>query len=191
MNYKRLTQRDKHYREVAATAFKDHVLTVEWQGPENHCAWRCRKPGDSAYAFQVVTMPGWVMVRGDIGEMMWERAENMLAWVRGAIDSTEYFLEKVPHSFKKTEYDEDVAADWVAEEIKEAARDRGTPIEERRSRIESLREAALLISDGEYAFLGECYGRELFDGCDAPNLRLPTNTFFWTREALRWLLERI
>lgn len=91
----------KEYRaqveSLAADAFKDHVLTKM----DGH--WRCMKPNTGFYAFRLAELPGLIVIWGDIS--LFSIAQGVsynIDWLRGAIKSMEYILEK--SSFKRDSF---------------------------------------------------------------------------------------
>ena len=91
----------KEYRaqieELATSAFKDHVLTKM----DGH--WRCMKPETGFYAFRVAELPGLLVLWGDIETVtITQGAGYNIDWLRGAIKSMEYILEK--SVFKKDSF---------------------------------------------------------------------------------------
>lgn len=88
-------QTRKEHRAViarmAAEAFANHVLTQETSQQ-----WLCGQLGTGIYHFRVLTAPGFLIVVGDVGEIVLQcHARDSLAWLRGAIGSVNYVLEKV------------------------------------------------------------------------------------------------
>lgn len=96
----------KDIARFAAEGFVDHVLTVE--GPSE---WRCGKPGTGIMAFRVLCRPGMIAVWGDLGEWVLRVSDrNPVPWIRGAVRSPGYLLEKVKAGERKRFYPADAMA---------------------------------------------------------------------------------
>jgi hypothetical protein len=89
----------KQYREsikaIAKGAFQSHRLTPsQTEGPVR--MWLCHKTGTGMYHFRVIAAPGFLAVYGDVGDGMVLMHDNdPIPWLRGAIHSPEYLLEKM------------------------------------------------------------------------------------------------
>lgn len=170
-----------HHAELAAMAFKDHEITVELDSGVFR-SWKCGKPNECAYAFRVLTFPGRILVAGDIGELIVERTHDMLPWCRRSIDSIAYFASKVPHAIPTKAYDQDVADEWIAEQL---AGDELT--DEQRHDLRSLSR----YIDDQHRFQTDLYDSGIVDGCDFPDFSNWNSNFLWCREAIKWLLSRL
>jgi len=182
------------FADSAARWFKDHEVEVLLDQGLFRC-WRCAKKGDSAYAFMVTTIPGRIIVVGDIGEIIVERTSDMIPWCRSSINSIDYFEEKVPNSIKTVEYDSEVAREWVESEIAIQqgllAEEDGDeyPDENAIAEISNIMEQyrdLLPLVDEEHRFIQELYDSGLIDGCDWPDLTNYNANFLWCREAIKW-----
>ena len=184
-----LSARDKKiaaHREMAELAFRDHVLTVRHEHGL-FASWRCAKPNDGAYAFNITIEQGRIFVTGDVGALVVERTDNMIAWCRGAIRDIHYLAQKVPHEIQTTEWCPDVVRELLDELLQKAENELSTDeIEERQELVWSLRD---LIEEGEGVFCHELSDSGLFDGCDWPDLENWKSRFLWCRECIRWFLE--
>ncbi len=90
--------------------FKDHKVTVLVNTPEIQ-AFNCSKPESNIFAFRIVITDNCIAMNGDIGEIMICPGYNRgIRWLRGAIDSVHYVLEKVPYNFRTKEWNEKEAA---------------------------------------------------------------------------------
>lgn len=115
----------------AAGEFADHVLTVE--GPSE---WRCGKPGTGIMAFRVLCRPGMVAIWGDLGEWVLRVSDrNPVPWIRGAVRSPDYLLEKVQAGEKLCFYpsdalalldDPDTAETWGADIVERVREELGS-----------------------------------------------------------------
>ena len=175
------------HAQMAATAFKDHVVTLRLDVGMFR-SWRCQKPGTWAYGFDVTTTPGYLILTGDIGEMILRRCDDMIAWTRSSIRDAHYFAEKVPNSIQTKEWSFEKSLEWINETAAEDAH-------EAREQWDELRDE--LVSGGinggmsEHEFCTALYESNLVDGCDWPNLEVFNSNFLWCREAVICLLRLI
>lgn len=107
-------------QRLAVDAFKDHALTEE-----GDCRWICKRAGGGAYWFRLITAPGSIVIIGDVGECILRpycKQHQVVSWLRGAVNSPAYFVEKVQAS--KTSpfafYPEE-AIKWLNDYAKEMA----------------------------------------------------------------------
>lgn len=149
-------------------------------------SWRCAKADSCEFAFEITTLPGTLLVTGDIGELIVQRTEDMLAWAERAVYSIDYFAGKVPHALPTTQWCPDVAWEWLeelaAEEVEEE--------EDKAERVEKIADLRSCLEDGSDAFFRELSDSRLIDGCDYPDLTNWTSNFLWCREAVIWFIER-
>ena len=165
--------------KLAEKAFAEHVITTALEdGLFRH--YRCAKPGTGIYAFNITTIPGRLIVTGDIGTLVVERLNDMFEWAPSAVESIDYFASKVPGNITVRAYDPEAANEFLAEE----QTTEGT--ESDRARIAAELEEYTFC---EHTFQSELYSSGLVDGCDWPELRQWTPTFLWCREAVRWFFR--
>jgi hypothetical protein len=179
--------REKEVREAAQRAFKDHVIELRSRDGV-YRTWRCGKPEESIYHFIITTIPGSLIITGDLGSMIVSRHYDMLPWCRGSCESTGYFAEKVPREFQTSEFSYAVLKKWMEDTRKDYGDlDEDDPDDneqiERRDRFEELCEnVSEDISEREAYEVFE----EYFD--DPPDWTEFTNRFLWLREAIRWFV---
>jgi hypothetical protein len=170
---------EKTIRELSDNAFASHTITERMRCGVFR-SWRCMIPGRSEYGFDITTIPGSLIITGDLGEMIVSRTYDMLPWCRGSVDSTDYFSEKVSREFSTKEFSRDKLRAWLADEIKE------------RDPTEDIYEKCDHILQWEIDNNGEdWFYRELEDawaGDDPPNWRDWTPGFLWKRDAIRWFV---
>lgn len=174
--------------KMAREAFAKHQIEQRL-GQGLWRSWRCRRPDDWAYGFDVTTGPGWLMIRGDLGAMMWERTEDMLPWCRSAIRDINYLAEKVPCEFVTEEYDPLKAEWWLAQEIAESESEPpGSRNEERLCKLQELEHSEF---DNQHQWTVDLHDAGVCDGMDWPSFNSWTHRFLWLREALRWFLNNV
>lgn len=177
----------KQHEGFATKAFAEHELKVLYSdGLYRH--WRCQKQGTSNYYFDVITVPGWIFIKGDIGFLSVARVDDMIPWCRGSIESIDYFAEKVPKEIRTEEYDHELAAEWIRDEIADAPNcyDESSEIEKRIAELQELSDPERF---NEHEFKQELYDSRLIDGCDFPSFDNYTSSFLWCREALKCFLR--
>lgn len=165
-------------REQAARSFANHVVT-EQSRHGVYRSWRCHRLDSSTYWFGITTIPGYLIVVGDIGDLIVARCYDMLPWCRGAINSTEYFAEKVVRSIPTRVFSLEVFEQWYHElmadpETSDTNRKIATEVFEHRHDKES------------YELYEEC--RTIWID-DPPNWTNWHTNFLWCREAIRWFLQ--
>lgn len=166
--------------EFAREAFQDHEV-VQTLDNGFYRSWKCYKPGTCFYAFTVTTIPGHIIVTGDVGDLIVSRTEDMIGWCKGSIQSIDYFASKVPHSIPTKGYDSEVALEWLEEQAKEEGL---SPAE--LSIVQNLKDC---VDDQEELFRGlSCCG--MLDG-DYPTPENFNSNFLWCREAIKFLLENV
>lgn len=104
---KKLTGREQYrlqMQELAADAFKDHIL----KPADGH--WICTRPDSFFYSFRIAELPGLIAVWGDIQTFTITQGRGYdLAWLRGAVNSMGYVLEK--SGFKRDSFIDEL---WTA-----------------------------------------------------------------------------
>ena len=162
----------------ARGAFAEHAIETQLNdGVFRH--FRCAKPGTGSYAFNITTFPGRLVVTGDIGTLVVERVRDMFEWAPNAVESIDYFAQKVPSCMPTREWDDAIAQAWLDEEISEATGDR----------LESLEMIAVSLEDGRQFFEIALFESGLVDGCEWPDFKTYTADYLWCREAVRWFFR--
>lgn len=171
------------HAELAAKAFAHHKITQKLN-EGLYRSWRCGAEQSSFYHFHITTIPGYLFVTGDIGELIVSREADMIAWCRLAIDDLRYFASKMPSQIVKREYDPDVARAWIDELL---ANVDGSYRSIDLAKLTELRE----LADDPHQFQQELHEEQFCDGADCPDFNNYTSNYLWCREAIKWLLERL
>ena len=89
---------EEKYREI----FDEHEVT-ELLVTDEVQKYMFRKPDSGMYGFSVISSDNLLYMNGDIGPFLVTPGygRNGLKFLRGSINSTGYFLEKVPYEFKR------------------------------------------------------------------------------------------
>lgn len=187
------------HEAMAAESFAKHVVTQRLdQGLFR--SWRCKRPDSWCMGFDITTTPGYLIVTGDIGELILSRCDDMVPWARGAVGSPDYFAEKVVRTIKTEEWSNERALEWIDDEIADAQREAEDEDEAPRAagrlkRLKVLRYEATrdgingALCEGEFAIA--LYESELVHGSDWPRLTVFNSNFLWCLMAVRWWLKAI
>ena len=169
----------KLIEDLATNSFKDHIIKEELnQGVFR--SFLCRRELSNIYMFRVTTIPGRLIVTGDIGTLVVERMYDMFEWAPSAINDLNYFAEKVPHEIVTREFCQDVAHEWIDEQKEEEEAD----IAELELLLASLEDFT-----GPDVFNLAVYESGVCDGCDMPDFRNWKPSFLWCREAVKWFFN--
>lgn len=164
---------------LASKAFAEHVIHSELnQGVYRH--FRCAKPGTGIYAFNITTFPGRLVVTGDVGTLVVERLDDMFEWAPSAVESIDYFAEKVSREIETKRYDPDLAFEFLAEQ--QVAEGTESELARIASELEDY-------THDQSLFLSKLHETEILYGCDTPELDNWTPSFLWCREAVRWFFR--
>ena len=164
--------------KLAAESFKNHQI-VKRLDVDLFRHWRCGQPNTNIYAFNITTIPGRIVVTGDIGVLVVEREPDMLPWCQGAIDSIDYFAQKVPHEITTKEYDSEIAKKWVKEQI---ASDELN--ERQQEALESIYDF-----ENQHEVIYAIYDGDVLSDSDWPDFNNWKSSFLWCREAIKWFLN--
>lgn len=94
----------------------DHVMTVLLDsGLHRHL--RFRKPGTGMYWYEVVTWPGALVIRGDMGTFVFSRLDDMFEFFRGHRINPQYWAEKEISGAETRRFDMDYAARYIREHV--------------------------------------------------------------------------
>jgi hypothetical protein len=153
--------------------------------------WRCEKPRCSEYHFNLLSVPGRLILTGDLGVLVVERTYDMISWARGSIHSLDYFAEKVPKEIETEEWDAECAKGWISEIDADIAKDE---YGEKKTELwtSELREELFDLADGQCAesdFMNALYRSDFVDCADFPNLKNWKPGFLWQRECIKWFLS--
>lgn len=180
-----MAERTQFYADLASNAFKDHVCRLEHpitgtvlESDAVFGVWECRNAnGSNIYRFRVIHVPGLLWCGGDVGDCEWRRTYDMIAWARSAINSVDYFFEKVPQHIQKKEFSSDKARQWIKEldsdEFNETARE--------------LYSDLFSVTDNEYEFTDVLFNSDLHDG-EMPPVYEWSSNLYWSRECIKWFL---
>lgn len=182
-------------RESAERLANHTIEVLRDDGMYRH--FRCRNHGSSIDGFDVVTWPGSLCYTGDMGNYLFQRTEDMIAFMRRSCMSFDYAAEKCVafdrdgvREFRREVFDEHLAD--LAEEMKatvedDDAADQLAAMEEKIEEIQTAYEEYGAPHDG----LRAMYESGLYDGCDTPSCESFTYRFLFCCHAIKWLCERL
>lgn len=199
----------KKVRARVAVDLANHsVKVIRSDGLYRH--WRCQNGDSWNQRFDIVTWPGSLCYTGDMGDYLFQRTDDMVAFMRGSWKSFGYAAEKCVAEGRtkirefRSEVMEELLEELVAERIAEIKRDGGDRddlgrfikieeheyIVELKEKIEDIESACSDNSSGDKA-MEAIYESGLFDGGDLPDLEAFTYHFLWCLHAIGWLCERV
>ncbi len=180
-------------KESIVRNLANHTIQQLHRDGEPGRMWKCSNDGSSVYAFTVSAPPGWLIMYGDMGECMWSRTRDMLAFVRGSIVSLNYFSEKASRDCKIEEERQELAEEWLNEAEQEWLERHGEPMtDEQLEHLADIRNA--YESYGDPAHLQTAiYESPLYRGdtSSVPSLRYYTYQYLWKIEALKWFVAKL
>lgn len=198
----KFTFAEKREAEVKLRIDKDlaeHVITVKHSdGLYRH--YRCQRPGTWNMGFDIVTWPGSLCYTGDMGDYLFQRTDDMIAFMRRSCMSYSYAAEKcVAHDGRLKEFREELMEEILVERIKESADDGGTfrVMRQGSYRDESVADAVEKIRrqyseyNSEFDATRAMYESGLWDGCDLPSCEVYTFHFLWCLHAIKWFCSKV
>lgn len=182
--------RENDIRERMDRRFKPFKITERLRSGV-YRSWFCADPDSWDCSFTITTIPGHLIVTGDLGDLIVARTYDMLPWCRGSCESTGYFAEKVPHGYETTEFSSERLEEWIHEEIAEikATQEYDDDPDYRVEHLGLLEETLEygLDDDGESYFYRHLH--DVWQNGDPPNWQIWTNRFLFLREAVRWFVQ--
>lgn len=190
----------RHTRETFADAAKrleNHSIEVlHCDGLYRH--YRCTNNGSWNDGFSIVTWPGSLMYTGDMGEYLFQRTDDMIAWMRDSLGSHHYVAEKcVAHGNVRTgsavtEFRIEVLEEVLAERFQDAEENESTAeVNDIREKLAEIRDA-LDEDHRDPAFAYQAISDSgLWDGCAFQSCETFTYRFLWCLRALRWFVDTL
>lgn len=196
-------KRWKAHDKRAETTFAEHKIEQRLnQGLFR--SWRCKRPNSWNYGFDVTTIPGSLIVTGDIGLMVFEREADMIPWLQTGVRNNEldYMAGKVPRDIKVREYCSEVAREEIVEIGRRIKPDSVPRIftsstgrmdyKQVKERFKTMlgRDSDLDIHD-EHSVKSTLYESGFVDGGDFPSLDDYTSGYLWIFSALKWFVANL
>lgn len=176
---------EQRVKESFPKEIADHVVTVlREDGLYRH--YRCQQPGTWHMGFDVVTWPGFLCYYGDMGSFLFERTEDMIAFMRGSAMSFGYAAEKCVAACRDGT-EEFTAAAFNAALSRCVAESEGS--------VRVFEKCAELRHQGQYDSPHHAsqalYDSGLFDGGDMPDCTEYTMRFLWCLHAIDWFIKKL
>jgi len=167
----------------------NHVITTrKIDGLYRH--WHCGMPGFVADSFSVITWPGYLCYCGDMGDYLFSRTDDMVAFMRSACKSHGYAAEKCVASGNPIrEWREEVFQEVLEDELNDARHDPDLWAEVS-EKVETIREA-VGDEDCEHDANQAIHDSCLWDGSDFPDCTAFHFRFLWCLYALKWFTEHV
>jgi hypothetical protein len=189
-----LTRSERLVKERIDKDLAEHTVKV-LHGDGMHRHWRCQKPGSWNMGFDIVTWPGSLCYTGDMGDYLFQRTNDMVAFMRGSCMSYSYAAEKcVAHDGRLTEFCEESFQRTLAERLAEGDTVRvmryGKIQEE--SVAEIIKGIKQVFEEGDpHATATAMYESGLWDGGDLPSCKEYAFHFLWCLHALKWFCGKV
>lgn len=165
---------------IAKDLANHEITVVHRNGIFGH--WRCRKPGTICMGFEIVTWPGHLAFTGDMGDYVFCRTHNMIAFMRQSWKSTSYAAEKCVAACL------DGITEWSEDDFREELREARKLGKEAREKTAEIFDAYSINSDPHVA-LAEMWESGLWD--ELPNCQTYTMRFLWCLHAIGWFCDRV
>ncbi len=187
---------EKLVTERIGKDLKDHVVTV-LHADGLHRRWRCMAPGTWNMGFEIITWPGSICYTGDMGDYLFQRTNDMIAFMRGSCMSYSYAAEKcVAHDGRLSQFSEELFHQALKDRVEESDDGMVTVFrhgERRREPIQPMIDeiiSAYDINNDQHAALEAMYNSGLWD-CEVPQCQTWTVHFLWCLHAIRWFIGKI
>ena len=175
-----MNKTEEMIRGLSDEAFQNHQIT-ELMRSGVYRSWRCCRPeGGSVYQFDITTIPGHLIITGDLGSLVVSREWDMLPWCRGSVDSTDYFGSKVVSDEKRRVFSHEALKEWLDEQLA----DPELPDDHREIIDDVLDEG--IENDGSDYFYRVLL--DIWEGNDSPDWTDWHCQFLWKRDAIRWFV---
>lgn len=194
-----MTKNERLVKERIGNDLAEHVITaIKEDGMHRH--YRCQKPGTWVMGFDIVTWPGSLCYTGDMGDYLFQRTEDMIAFMRRSAMSYDYAAEKcVAHHGRLMEWSEEIFRDVLAERAKDFDDDGGKVTLMRRG-SKCQEDVAEIIEEilseysnyeSEHDGMKAMYESGLWDGCDMPDCKTWTFHYLWALHAIKWFCDKL
>ena len=183
-----VAQTEKLVSESIARNMAKHVVScLHREGTYRH--YRCKIPGTENYYFDIITWPGYLCFAGDLGEYVFSRERDMIAFMGRVCGSDpidyRYAAEKCRASRGELmEFSEQRFRERLIERLDESLDD------VTRQKIRTIRDEWDEYQDPNGA-IRAMHESGLWDGCDLPTCKTYTFQFVLCIHCIRWFCERL
>ncbi len=187
-----MQQQKKHVEEAVKGALAKHTVKQLHNDGDPGRLWKCSNNGSSVYAFTICAPPGWLIIYGDMGECMWSREYDMIAFAKQSIESDRYFAGKASKDCNITELRDELAREWIAEQPKDWSECSGEPWgDEQQEMLDEIEQALDRYGDVR-DFQTACFESDLCsDSSAVPDCKAYTFNYLWQIEAIKWFLKKL
>ena len=182
----------KHEQLVADMFLADtttHQMRVALDnGTHRHLKFRA---GDtSLYWFDIITWPGVLTIRGDMGTYVFARTEDMFAFFRGSRINPGYWAEKAVADSGVRRFDSDVAVAAIGSVVDSWADDVHDAVAARVRAAVAEQVLCCVDYEGELRAALDSFEHEEFEFTDTFELDFTayTTQFLWSCHAIRWAI---
>ncbi len=177
------------WRHMCADRFANHIIHCDLSHGM-YRSWRCGILNQNHDSFVITTIPGSLIITGDVGDLIVTRCDDMIAWCRKSISDIDYFAEKVVNSIDTKSYSHEVAREWIEDMIQELENE--TEYDgsgERDEHLSSLRDMLDRdLSDySERMILDELH--DCWTGSDCPRFITWNKNFLACYFAIKWFID--
>lgn len=171
----------------------DYVVQQLHRDDDTVKLWRCGRPQSSTYMTYICSSPNCLMMYGDMGECMWQRHYDMIPFIRGSVESLDYFSEKVPTDLRdsiKTDHRE-LIEEWFAtvkDEYISQGREWGKEEDKALEEVRSAYANYECVHDLQTAVAESVL---YHDVDDIPNFKYYDFCYLWKIEALKWFIKKL
>lgn len=150
-----------------------------------HRHLRFTKPGTNSYWFEIVTWPGTLTIRGDMGSFVFARLPDMLEFFRGQRINPQYWAEKEQTGAPTARFDEKFAAKLIRENVSDEELAEYEPED-----VQSIQAAALALVHDFY-FGHEAGARQLIADFEVQLQHAPPFSFYdtWEWDLTDWTAQ--
>lgn len=153
--------------------------------------WLCGEPGNCNRHFNIVTWPGSLCYTGDMGDYLFQRTNDMVAFMRGSAMSYSYAAEKcVAHDGRLKEFNEELFEEQLATRLAETESDDEMSLAQVTEAIDGIRDEYNNYSNPPDA-MKAMYESGLWDGSDIPSCETYTYHFLWCLHAIKWFCDKV
>lgn len=192
-------QQEAKVKERIVNDLAGHTITVMHEaGLYRH--YRCQRPGTWCMGFDIVTWPGSLCYTGDMGDYLFQRADDMIAFMSSAIRDHSYVAQKCVAG-KVKEWREERFEEVLRERLKQSRADgsegrhrvmrRGVWVEA--SVTEKIKEIRREYDNycSQHDAMKAMYESGLWDSCELPSCEVYTFHFLWCLHAIKWFCDKL
>lgn len=181
--------RAKEYFEKASAKFQ--ITKLHEHGLYRH--YRCGEPGNCANSFQVMAWPGFLAFVGDMGDYVFSRTDDMIAFMARAARDCSYSAEKCVASGRGglTEWSYARFDAWCNERLAEHPDYESKEAERVQDAVDEIRAAYQEYNEPHDALRTIWHHAPDLGVDEMPNFEEYTVHFLWCLHALQWFCANV